>query len=58
MNNRYHVVVAGGNGRTLYQSNDMTMARSMQSRWGIQLRNLGVDVILLDMETGEVLAGL
>lgn len=53
---KYNVVVAGGNNRALFKGNDLAQAKHMRIRWAIQLKTLQVDVILVDMETGEILA--
>lgn len=54
---KYTVQVLGGY-QPLFKGNDRAQAEAMRIRWAMQMRHLQVDIILVDNETGEVLAGV
>lgn len=54
---KYEVKVLGGYA-PLYEGDNLKTAENVRARWAMKVGMLGVNVILVDLTTGEVLAGI
>lgn len=54
---RYEVKVLGGY-TPLYEGDNLKTAENIRARWASKVKMLDIAVILVDLTTGEVLAGI